>query len=320
MKELLGTSQGDEDGHIEQMWEDGIAECSCPMGQFTYDDFRMFIKGQKKEKPEPLSPRGQRKSVRLLLEAPGSPSRKSVRLLLEAPSSPSLGSVPEGSISPQAKHKTFQAFDELAANMELPMLPCFGNEENEQPKEKKQPVDVDVPFPPDVVPFHKQARSMSLESPSAAVWYDEDFEEVPRPIDRRGNAYVVLPSRAVDELQQVIQDESNTPLVVNKALYRKHREFRRSVLEGSKMLDRARQDRKLLSEGRSTERSAKRRDSLTRRANLVMRRGMIAEGSEVSPLPSISDHEERKLAAAKRSGRPRRTRTKTASDISGMIR
>ena len=309
LKELLGTSSGDEDGHIEQMWQDGIAECSCPMGQFTFEDFRMFIKGQSKDKRgRPRSPPGS---------PPGSPltGRKSlIRLSLEPPSSPSLEMVPEGSVSPQPKHKVFPKFDDISSSLEmpaLPTLPCLGDED--QPKN-----NTDTAFPADLLPCHRRTRSRSLETPASTVWYDEDLEEVNglEGLDQR-QSYVVLPSRAVGELKEIIQDETKTPLAVNKALYRKHREFRRSVLEGSKALDRARQAQRRQSELQGSE-FRDRRTDLVRRASLTMKRGVQPE--TIPELPTISDHEERKVAAAKRSGRPRRTRAKTTSDISGMIR
>jgi hypothetical protein len=327
MKDLLGTSDGEEDEQIMQMWTDGMSECACPLGRITYDDFRMFIKGQTKERE------------------PGSPSRRSHAGRKSVEGSPLLQAVPEGTVSPQAKHQTFARFEEMSAleSLKMPMLgppptpPLPATPQGESKMLKK----VDIPFPSVLevpAPTHKRTRSRSLGEPPALVWYDFDEEEeedvTASPTEGRKSHCVVLPSRAIGELQQVIQDESNTPLVVNKALYRKHREFRRSVLEVSKLYDQKRQ---------ATKRQATKLQhepldgsgvvAETKRASLVMRRGSaggsmrdslskLSGASNTQHLPSKSEHErnQRFEEAAKRSGRPRRPRQRTTSDLSGMLR
>jgi hypothetical protein len=327
MKELLGTSSGEEDEALSQMWKDGMIECSCPLGHIAYDDFRMFVKGQKKER-EPDTPK--RKSAgRKSLE--GSPS------LLQV--------VPEGTISPQVKHQIFASFEEISALDNL-KLPSLGVEVERKPKE------VDIAFPTIPLKPVKRMRSRSLEEPSAAIWYEDEENMKERPPMEKQSSWVALPHRAIGELQQMINDESKTPLFVNKALYRKHREFRSSVLDASKIFDQKRQTRKLQQDMPSS------RQSMTRMANLTMRRGSIPENQLEPPqlpsksdhapppqllpfnsdralqqLPFSSDHERPQVPfssehertnrvedAAKRSGRPRRPRQKTTSDISGMLR
>jgi hypothetical protein len=328
MRELLGTSSGEDDEALSQMWQDGMIECSCPLGHITYDDFRMFVKGQKKERE------------------PGTPKRKSAgRKSLEG--SPSLLQVvPEGTVSPQVKHQMFARFEEMSAldNLKLPNLGLV------TPEVEKKPKEVDIAFPTSPVKHvPRRTRSKSLEELSAAVWYeDEQNMEERRPMEKR-SSWVALPSRAIVELQQMINDESKTPLVVNKALYRKHREFRSSVLDASKIFDEKRQTRKL-------QQAMPSRQSMNIRASLTMRRGSIPKSQLESPqlpfnsddarpqlpfnsddarsqLPFNSDHERpqppfnsdhertnKVEEAAKRSGRPRRPRQKTTSDLSGMLR
>lgn len=82
MKGLLGANEGEDDPALRQMWDDGLKECVCPLGRITYDDFRIFIKGQKREKETTRSGR-RRTSMKPTNDA-----------------SP-LQAVPEGSLTPQ---------------------------------------------------------------------------------------------------------------------------------------------------------------------------------------------------------------------------
>jgi calcium-dependent protein kinase len=90
--------------------------------------------------------------------------------------------------------------------------------------------------------------------------------------------------------------ESPSPLVLNRVLYRKHREMRISILEASKQFD---QKRKTLQASQ---------------AGLIMKRGAKAPDA-------MEDKHAREMfeAAAKRCGRARRSRNKTVSDVTGMM-
>lgn len=311
--ELLGASSGERDEAILQMWQDGMNECVCPLGRIDYEHFRMFVKGQKPER-EPGTPR--RKSGRKSVE--GSP------LVLQA--------VPEGTVSPQVKHQVFAKFEQMSAldSLKMPMLGLA------PPEVKSKPKEIDIGFQPEPVPPSlSRTRSRSLgETPSAIVWYEEEDENDEA---LRRAAGVLLPSMVIGKLHDVIQDESKTPLAINKAIYSKHRELRQSVLETSRLFDQKRQARMLQFYDNPVRRS-----SLERRASLVMRRGTVApsqaesataqlspgeaaapqlrmeETAAVQVLPLQSD--QRVDEAAKRSGRPRRPRQKTTSDLSGMLR
>ena len=88
-----------------------------------------------------------------------------------------------------------------------------------------------------------------------------------------------------------------SPLIVNRALYRKHREMRLAVLEASKQFDFKRKTMQF-----STQ------------AGLIMKRGAKAPDA-------LEDKHQREMfeAAAQRGGRARRTRNKTVSDVTGMM-
>lgn len=88
-----------------------------------------------------------------------------------------------------------------------------------------------------------------------------------------------------------------SPLFVNRALYRKHREMRYAVLEASKQFD--------------VKRTAMQSST---QAGLIMKRGAKAPDA-------LEDKHTREMfeAAAQRGGRARRTRNKTVSDVTGMM-
>ena len=328
MKGLLGTAEGSDDEALSKMWEDAMVECVCPLGKISYDDFRMFIKGQRREK-EPASPIPRRSSKRLVLDA-----------------SP-LQAVPEGSTSPQAKHQVFGKFEHMSAleSLALPELgaPRLTPAAPDVVRDEK----VNIGFPGDLSkPIHVRGRSRSLGENLVRddyLWRDQTDEEPENQI-RRSSA-TVLPSKAICDLQYVIhsQDESKTTLEVHKALYRKHREFRQSVMQASKLFDQKRKASKFKLAQISPDNCA---DHPQKRASLVMRRGVAPLKAEKSitassdhlssslretqqpapnptPVEALPDNiDQGKLVAdaARRGGRPRRPRQRTTSDISGMLR
>lgn len=322
MKGLLGAAEDDNDEALSQMWEDGLAECVCPLGRITFDDFRMFIKGQKRDK-EPGSPIQRRASRRLVLDAN----------LLQA--------VPEGSMSPQAKHHVFAKFDEMSA-LESLKLPLMGM----PPVPISSPsatgkAHADIGFPTDLPkPFVKRSRSRSLGETTSGSNLTHDQGETDQRASTKMLPRVILPSKSIGELRHVLADESITAREIHQALYRKHRQFRQSVIAASKLFDQKQRARKFESALASSER----RPDLEKRASLVMKRGasplLPQKGFSLEPksehvsgrhIPDIPEppspdmspdfDQTRKVAdASKRSGRPRRPREKTSSDISGMLR
>jgi hypothetical protein len=334
MKELLGTTEEEEDGKLRQMWEEGLDECSCPLGRITYDDFRMFVKGQKRER-EPTSPIPKRASKRFVLEV-----------------SP-LQAVPEGSMSPQAKHQVFAKFDQMPglASLGMPLLGLPLAPLSPEPVGKNEEVDICFPADLPLKPVHRRLRSRSLGEPPLGEELDRYAEEERANENMRLSLpCVVRPSKAIGELQHVIGDESKSGREIQKALYRKHREFRQSVMIATKLFDQKNKARKLqhaqeASESTELGLQAKSEHHMPTRASLlVMKRGSdlalagaLEANSEHQPKKTVQDpvpnpvevpmrresdpHQHTKVAdAARRSGRPRRPRQKTASDISGMLR
>jgi len=152
-------------------------------------------------------------------------------------------------------------------------------------------------------------RSRSYEQKSS-LWDQStsslNLDDFPPPVlDRDASRAVLLPGKTRDELHnEIITDSRASPLVVNRALYRKHREMRFAVLEASKQFDKKRLE--------IQEMSAP--NEMDKRASLIMKRG-------VRPPVELEDAHQRALfeAAARRCGRARRTRNKTKSDVTGML-
>jgi hypothetical protein len=145
------------------------------------------------------------------------------------------------------------------------------------------------------------------------VMPDEDDSSHQRYIKKKSRSHEFKKGVMWDELERTPSlafvlskvDDVNvshmSPLVANRALYRKHRGMRLAVLEASKHFDKKRNER--LSQ----------KDSLVQPA-LVMKRG-------VKPPVELADAHTRALfdAASKRCGRSRRTRNRTVSDVTGML-
>jgi len=117
------------------------------------------------------------------------------------------------------------------------------------------------------------------------------------------------------DIDKVISDQSETNLVVNRKLYRAHREFRHAVTEACKRFE-DEQMRRAKETLRARE-SAKQRHT----AGLVMRHGQtLSEGSIKTFLKKSLEEQQKKVDKAnRRGGRGRRSRKKTISDMSGML-
>ncbi len=130
-----------------------------------------------------------------------------------------------------------------------------------------------------------------------------------------------LPEHTHDtqEIEKVIHDDTLTPLVVNRQLYRAHRKMRLAVLEASKRFEDQQMKRT-----KAELQAQQQKDSSARfGAGLVMRRGHKKEVSSETirslMMKRQKQHESQIHHAAKRSGRVKRSRKKTVSDMSAML-
>jgi calcium-dependent protein kinase len=180
--------------------------------------------------------------------------------------------------------------------------------------DKLAPLPGTVPEFPTKPEFHRR-RSRSVD--------DQDNDD-----ENRGPLFVTDARRATHlpehghkdkVIDSLIKDESKTPLVVNRTLYRAHRQMRLAVLEASKRFEeqQAQRARDIL----SAEEEGK--DVGPYGAGLVMRHGQKKPVTSEAVRSWLLQNEKRQEAlvekANKRCGRGRRTRKKTISDMSGML-
>mmetsp|Transcript_25400 Transcript_25400/g.38356 ORF Transcript_25400/g.38356 Transcript_25400/m.38356 type:complete len:688 (+) Transcript_25400:2-2065(+) len=117
------------------------------------------------------------------------------------------------------------------------------------------------------------------------------------------------------DIDRAIQDETQTPLVVNRKLYRAHREFRHAITEACKRFE-AEQIRRA-----KETLQARENGSAKQTAGLVMRHGQaLSEASIKNFLKKTMEAQDKLLDQSnRRGGRGRRSRKKTMSDMSGMF-
>lgn len=134
---------------------------------------------------------------------------------------------------------------------------------------------------------------------------------------------IPLPEHTHDtkDIEKAIHDETLTPLVVNRKLYRAHRKMRLAVVEASKRFE----DEQMKRTKAELQAQQQAESSSRFGAGLVMRRGHKKEVSSETirslMLQRKKAHESVVSDAAKKSGRSRsrRGRMKTVSDMSAMM-
>jgi hypothetical protein len=128
------------------------------------------------------------------------------------------------------------------------------------------------------------------------------------------------------DLDTVVRDESKTPLVVNRKLYRAHRQLRLSVLEASKRFEeqQAAHARDVLmaqheAEGKINDAN----NTQVIHAGLVMRHGERKHISSEAIRSLLRENQRQQQALvekfSKRGGRGKKIRKKTVSDMAGML-
>lgn len=118
------------------------------------------------------------------------------------------------------------------------------------------------------------------------------------------------------EVDSIIKDETKTPLVVNRQLYRAHRQMRLAVLEASKRFEEQRAEMEI-------ERLKAANPKTVPSAGLTMRHGHKKELSSESLRHIMMQNQKNQNTdlekANRRGGRGRRSRKKTVSDMAGML-
>lgn len=166
-----------------------------------------------------------------------------------------------------------------------------------------------------------RGRSVSLDEKERVrnASFDEEDPDYRRTstFKRDSRRAIQIPEHThnVSEIERAIADKTKTPLVVNRKLYRAHREFRHAVTEACKRFE-DEQMRRAKEELRAQESATAKHT-----AGLVMRHGQsLSDQSIKTFLKKTLDEQQKKVDQAnRRGGRGRRSRKKTISDMSGML-
>lgn len=127
-----------------------------------------------------------------------------------------------------------------------------------------------------------------------------------------------------NEIDSVLNDNSKSALVVNRQLYRAHRQMRLAVLEASKRFEEQQtaHARDLILAQREAEGTSE-QGLVMIQAGLVMRHGHKKQVSSEAIRTLLQENQVQQQAlvekANRRGGRGRRSRKKTISDMSGML-
>lgn len=183
--------------------------------------------------------------------------------------------------------------------------------------------------PPNLAYVRRRSRSLGEQDEK-----DEDREksmlellekEKEPHFEKDARRAMMLPEHDhnLTEIDAIVKDETKSALVVNRKLYRAHRQMRLAVLEASKRFEeqQARHAKEVILAQRQAEEGSE--EIKLYHAGLVMRHGHKEQVSSEAVKLLLQEHREKQQAlvekATKRGGRGRRNRKKTCSDMSGML-
>lgn len=147
---------------------------------------------------------------------------------------------------------------------------------------------------------------------------DDHEQEHPAVIPDIRRAMLLPEHGSGKHIDPNVHDDKLTPLVVNRKLYRAHRQMRLAVLEASKRFE-----EEQLRRAKAELQQAQQPDGRHFGAGLVMKRGKKKEVSSDAIRKLMSERQSRQKTmvdiAARKGGRGKRARKKTVSDMSAML-
>ena len=160
-----------------------------------------------------------------------------------------------------------------------------------------------------------RGRSVSLDEKDTLKEDAESRKSLMLKLDHDSRE-AMIPEHAtcLSDIDRVVQ-ETKTPLVVNRTLYRAHREFRHTLTEACKRFEDEQMRR--AKESLRAQESAGAKYS----AGLVMRHGQALSDESIKKFLAETIEQQRKKVdqANRRGGRGRHSRKKTTSDMSEML-
>jgi hypothetical protein len=156
----------------------------------------------------------------------------------------------------------------------------------------------------------RRGRSLSLDE-------KDTLKEGAESRKSRDSYQAMIPEHAtcLSHVDSVVHDKTKSPLVINRTLYRAHREFRHTLTEACKRFE----DEQM----RRAKESLRAQESAGAKytAGLVMRHGQALSDESIKTfLAETIEQQQKKVDQAnRRGGRGRHSRKKTTSDMSGML-
>lgn len=218
-------------------------------------------------------------------------------------------------VTPSGQRRAFCDLKDLKNNLQLPGLPSstgpalFPNPPPPYTRRRSRSVG-DEDSPPE--------KPKAIDPGSRLSAVTEGVEVVKMILPETDHIHSINP-----DLDNALQDGSKTALVVNRKLYRAHRQMRLAVLEASKRFEeqQAEHAKELILAAREEDENETNNGMI--QAGLVMRHGHIKQVSSQAIRTLLDSNRLQQEAlvekANKRGGRGRRSRKKTFSDMSGML-
>ena len=344
--DMLGNDAQHSEDMMREMWGDSMKAMNCSQARITYEDFLLLMKGQTRDASDSLV--GDR------IRGTNQRSAASQLGVLIEEQSDDLTSI---DATPRKIRQVDVTLDGSAS--QIPLLPNPVEEFDNIDCPLSMDEDDDILNVVNIAPTRATAPSSPSSAvnsnsfsqlPKASTSPDfltvrpeSIFPSIPKPrpyVRTRSRSYeanktgesmeagsvhvffsdsrraICLPEHDKEQLQGIVQ-HSKTALQQNRNLYRAHRQMRLSVLEASKQFEeqQARHARDVLLA------QEERRDMKKGAAGLVMRRVENKTVSTEQVKKLLEQNQKHHLSimevANRRSGR--RNRTKTISDIGGML-
>ena len=347
--DLMGRDALSNEDEMKAMWGDAMRDSQAHT-HITYEDFLLLMKGQTKEGPiqprlsasmtlnnEFIQSIGTG-NLDVLIEddgfdddeskasSPASPGGMLPTIVNSLSDNPiDVDDISDGPITMDDDDDMMiseKADSRMMASIKRPNLtppqsPIRGYNDyvtptNDQrfksPEINKALLDLPLPLLPEADFYRRRSKSVDDGEDLSAPGTDEAMPLVPTYSQRAIN----VPEHTHDaEMEKFMNDETKTPLVVNRKLYRAHRMMRLAVIEASKNFD----DQQIKRTAAEMQRGGG--------AGLVMRHGFRKEISTETIRKFMKDKQKEQEAlvakANRRGGRGRGSRKKTISDMSGML-
>lgn len=260
--------------------------------------------------------------------------------LNSAPASPAHPLVPDDDIdSPLSMDDDNGMPPNSLRNLTPPQTPTRGAQDYCTPLSGRRSIDlrmenfesIAVPGLPAQTPtlyVRRRARSVDDGDKEENVEGGSD-EKDPMIVKQDSRRAMLLPEHSHNQkdIEALVRDGSKSALVVNRKLYRAHRQMRLAVLEASKRFEESQAQHAkevLMSKNEEAEGAAAAGGGgVPYHAGLVMKHGRKEHVSSEAIKKMLHDDQEEQQAlvekATRRGGRGRRTRKKTISDMSGMM-